>query len=248
MQVAEDHWLKQTASGLPALTKAPSVRTNMLDAGAPAGIVWHWTGGICRGPNVPTILANEIRTYDKLKDRAASWHVAIGKDGQIVQSVAFNSGSWHVGRPGRIGGKPVKTPAGTWDPMLWPGTLHANINRATTGVELCNSGRLEKVGEKFYCWPFWLDPDKPAAGPDPKLEIEASRAVAHDGKFWDVFPEAQEMAATRLMQALVLKYKLPREVVQYGHVMFDPSRKEDPGPVWLEVVLPRIIDRVFGAE
>jgi len=249
MHIGTDGWAVEDAQGLPPLLKIPSVRTTKLaaDIAGPLGIVWHWTAGPCRNPETGVLLANEIRSYNPQRDRAASWHFLVAKDGRIIQSVPTTMGSWHVGRPGRLGGKPTMT-SGKWDASAWPGRLFANVNSASVGVELENAGRLEQVNGKFYCWPFWLDPDRPESGPDPKLEIPATRAVQHEAQWFDGFPVEQEMAASRLLQALSLRHKWTRDVAQYGHVMFDPSRKEDPGPVWLEVVLPRILDRCYGAD
>lgn len=252
MKITPEGWLEEAAQGFPALVRVPSVRSTDLDLaarGKPLGLVWHWTAGPCAGPKFAPALAEEIRTYAPGKDRAASWHVLVAKDGRIFQSVPFLRGSWHVGRPGRIGGAPERDGASWKAPVSWSsGTLFANINRATVGVELENSGRLEKVGDAFYRWPFWLNPDHHEQGPDPEMQVDADRAVLVDGVWYDTFPEAQEMAATRLLQALVLKFRWPREACQYGHLMFDPTRKEDPGPLWLDQVLPRILDRVFGPE
>lgn len=250
MHVAEDHWLTAASSGLPPVLRVPSVRSGMLAAdlrGAPLGLVWHWTGGRPADINFAKALAEEIRTFNRASDRAASWHILIAKDGTIIQSLPTNVAAWHVGKPGRIGSAPKKH-AGQWDWPHWGGRLFANVNQATVGVELVNAGRLEKVGEKFFCWPFWLDPDHPASGADPKLEVEASRAVLHAGTWYDDFPKAQEMASARVVTALMLKYRWSRDVCRYGHVMFDQQRKEDPGPLWLEVVLPRVLDMVFGPE
>lgn len=247
MKVNDSMWLEETASGLPPVIRVPSVRATSLEEPKPLGLVWHWTGGPARGPAFASALAEEIRTYDKNKDRAASWHVLLAKDGRVIQSVPFDKGSWHVGRPGRIGGAPSK-PADKWDSLAWPGRLYANINRVTVGVELENSGKLEKVGDKFYCWPYWLNPAAPPAErvPDPKVEIPASRTTLVGSVWYDDFPSAQQEAAQRLVTALVLRFKWARDVCQYGHVMFDPGRKEDPGPRWLEVLLPKILDGVFG--
>jgi len=258
MKVDEAGWLATAAGEAPVL-RVPSVRSNPLEEKLPLGIVWHWTGGHSRNTIYAKALADEIRTFNRATDRAASWHALISKDGTIIQSVPFVAGSWHAGRPGRIGGKPAQVQthmnpvtglpdgAPTWDATAWPGKLYANINRVTIGIELVNAGRLEKVGEKFYCWPFWLNPDNHDAGPDPKYEIEATRAVRIEGVWFDDFPPAQREAAQRLLGALVLKYRWSRDVSQYGHLMFDPTRKEDPGPLWLGTYLPTLLDGVFGA-
>ena len=244
MRVDEAGWLEINASGLPPVVKIPSVRSTLLEEKRPLGMVWHWTGGHSRNSIYARALAEEIRTYNAQKDRAASWHVLIAKDGTIFQSLPLNVGSWHCGRPGRIGGKPTMTD-GKWDASAWTGKLYANINRVTLGVELCNAGQLKKVDGKFYCWPFW--PDDHSSGPDPELEIEAERAVMVNGQWYDDFPQAQCSAAQRVLTAAVIAFKWTREVSQYGHIHFDPSRKEDPGPVWLDSRLPTMLDSVFGA-
>jgi N-acetyl-anhydromuramyl-L-alanine amidase AmpD len=247
MKVDDTGWLEANASGLPPIVRVPSVRTSPLLDKFPHGIVWHWTGGHSRSTTYAKALADEIRTFNRQSDRAASWHVAIAKDGTLIQSVPFNLGSWHVGRPGRIGAKPVRSEGGGWDPTSWVGgKLVANVNSVTIGVELVNAGRLEKVGDKFYCWPFWLHTDNHGAGPDPKYEIDSARAVQTGAQWHDDYPQLQREAAQRLLTALVIKYKWTREVCGYGHVMFDPSRKEDPGPLWLDTYLPALLDGVFG--
>lgn len=235
MNIDSQGWLAATEEGFPAVLKVPSVRTTPLDLAAgssPLAIVWHWTGGPCRGPLYETALAEEIKGYKPNVDRAASWHVLVAKDGRLLQSVPFNVGSWHVGKPGRFNGR-----------------LFGNINRCTVGVEIANAGKLEKVGSKFYCSPYWLNPDAPEAErqPDPKLEIVVERAMQHADGWYDAFPEAQEMAATRLLASLVATFKWPKENCVWGHRDFDSPRKIDPGPLWQDVVLPRVLARVFGS-
>lgn len=249
MHVGDDHWLVVDEQGLPEVRRLPSIRTTPFELPMPLGIVWHWTGGVCRGQGAMNYLAEEIRNFDKSKDRASSFHAIIAKDGRIIQTIPFNTGSWHVGKPGRIGGaKPAQTD-GRWDAVMFTGgKLFGNINRCTLGIELLNAGRLEKVGEKFYTSPYWLNPDKPESGPDPKLEIEPERAVNIGAQWFDTYPDEQVFAAQRLTLALVQKYKLPREVCQYGHLHFDSPRKEDPGPLWLDQKLPPLLNAVFGPE
>jgi N-acetyl-anhydromuramyl-L-alanine amidase AmpD len=242
-------WLQAAAEGLPPVIKVPSTRVTQLDGQGPAGIVWHWTGGRCRSPEFAVATVNEIREYDKAKDRAASWHVLIARDGRVFQSIPFTKGSWHVGRPGRIGAPPTVGPDGKWDATAWAGgRLVANVNKVTVGVELENAGRLVQVAGKFYCWPFYSNPTAVVALrlPDPRLELDASRAIKVGDAFFDDFPADQQQAAGRLVQALHLKYGLIRDVCRYGHVMFDQGRKEDPGSRWLDQLLPAILDGAFG--
>lgn len=250
MHIGNDGWLVEDVAGLPPVSRVPSVRSTpfTVDLKAPLGLVWHWTGGPAKGPAYAQALADEIRGYNKLKDRAASWHFLVAKDGRIIQSIQTDRGSWHVGRPGRIGGPPQKTNT-KWEAITgWAGRLFSNVNSATIGVELENSGRLMRDGDKFYCWPYYIHPDHPEGGFDHRLEIPRERTVLHGGQWFDDFQLDQELAAARLLTACLLKFKWDRHAATYGHVMFDPARREDPGPVWLDVVLPRILDRVFGPK
>lgn len=245
MKVDSSGWLEANASGLPEIVKIPSVRTCLYDPpSVPMGLVWHWTGGR-GGAKFAVGCAEEIRTYTAGVDRPASWHVMVCRDGRLVQSVSFDKGAWHVGRPGRIGQPPVRdVGTGVW--TVPTGRLYGNVNRGTVGVELENAGRLEKVGDNYYCWPYWLHPDDANSGPDHRYEVAASRAQVCEGQFYDNFPAEQEQAATRLLQALTIRYKWPRAVSGYGHLMFDFPRKQDPGPLWLTDALPRIQDLVYG--
>ena len=49
-----------------------------------------------------------------------------------------------------------------------------------------------------------------------------------------------------LLRALASRFGWTREVSVYGHVDFDSPRKEDPGPIWKQTVLPRVLDKIFG--
>jgi N-acetyl-anhydromuramyl-L-alanine amidase AmpD len=234
MKIDSAGWLVPEA-GDPQVLKFPSSRSTQYDVatgGQPKGIVWHWTTGRCTTPQHANGLADSIRSFNK-GDVAASWHVLIAKDGRLLQSVPFERGSWHVGRPGNIGGR-----------------LYGNINRATIGVELENSGKLMQVAGKFYCWPFWLDPDAPddLKKPDPNYSIDSARAVPQDGEFYDVFPAAQIQSASILLRTLILKFKWTRDVSAYGHSDFDSPRKIDPGPVWRSGILPTLLDELFGKQ
>ena len=238
MRVDDKGWLLSDKDGEPAVIRHSTTRTTSLEVPQPLGVVWHWTAGR-GGKGFAEGCCKEIEHYDPAKDRAASWHILIAKNGDIHQCAPFLVGAWHVGKSGNIGNH-----------------VSVNINRCTVGVEIENAGRLLKLGPKCYCWPFWLNPDALAEQrqPDPKLEVDAIRAQTAEGGFWkdaeggifDAFTSAQVASATVLLAALVAAYGWGPEVCTYGHLMFDYPRKEDPGPLWLMEALPSILDTVFA--
>lgn len=236
MLIDSEGWLLYEGSD-PRVIRYSTPRMTNLEVPQPLGIVWHWTAGK-GGPHFAAALAKEIEGYDPKKDRAASWHVLIAKDGTIHQSAPFLRGTWHVGRAGKIG-------------------VHqtGNVNKCLVGCELENAGRLLMLGMRAYCWPYWLNPDAPhrEREVDPRLEVDASRAVLGEAGFWkdaeggyfDAYSQAQEDSATAMLRALVSTYGWTPTTSSYGHCMFDYPRKEDPGPLWLKQALPRIMGSVF---
>jgi N-acetyl-anhydromuramyl-L-alanine amidase AmpD len=97
----------------------PSVRSNPLTTlgEIPLGIVLHYTA---TDHGTAESLAKRIRTFDRIKDRAASWNIIIAANGIIYQSVSLERGSWHCAK-GRLDGH--------------------TINRSTIGVELEGHGK-----------------------------------------------------------------------------------------------------------
>jgi N-acetyl-anhydromuramyl-L-alanine amidase AmpD len=230
VKVDDTGWLAG-ADGEPVGKRFPTVRTYALATPAPLGIVWHTTGGR-GGPGYAETLARRIQTFRRGVDRPASWHLVIAKDGAIYQSAPLTVGTWHVGKPGVIGGR-----------------RFANVNHATVGCELENAGRLRRLGNQVYCWPYFVNPAAPVyeRRPDPRCAIPLDRAVATRAGLFDVFTPAQEASAAVILRALVARFGWTREVCAYGHVDFDPQNREDPGPVWTLTHLPRVLDRVFGS-
>lgn len=77
------------------VTRLPSVRHSPLTTRGPIAILWHYTA---TEPGTARSLARRIRTYREGKDRAASWHVLVGQNGHLWQSVPFLRGAWHCRR------------------------------------------------------------------------------------------------------------------------------------------------------
>lgn len=231
MIVDDKGWLI-SAAGDPVGKQFPTVRTYELATTTPLGIVWHYTDGR-GGPGYAEGLARRIQTFRQGVDRPASWHLVIAKDGAIYQSAPFTVGTWHVGKPGLIAGR-----------------RFANINHVTIGCELENAGRLLRLGDAAYCWPYYLNPSAPPyqRRPDPACAVSLDRAVATRTGLFDAYTTAQEASAAVVLRALVARFAWSRAVCAYGHVDFDPANREDPGPVWSQTVLPRVLDRVFGVS
>jgi N-acetyl-anhydromuramyl-L-alanine amidase AmpD len=204
-----------------------------LDVPQPIAQVWHYTAGQGDG-NEEYDFDHPDHALAALVDRVASRggrqvsaHDWIAKDGTIFQSVSYLKGAWHVGRGGDVGGR------------HW-----GNVNRCTVGTEMENAGRLKSINDRWYCWPYRI------AGqltPSPNCLISDDRAGhAEFGGVFDKFTAEQEESATRLLQAKVEAYGWDRAACSYGHVDFDSQNREDPGPLWRDEVLPRILAAVFG--
>ena len=239
MKLDAEGWLV-AEDGDPGVTRYPTCRTCII-ADPPLGIVWHWTAGVGRSNIWSGALARSIQTYDPMKDRAASWHFLISRDGSLYQSVPAARGAWHVGRSGKV-----------------CGVNYPNVNSVLLGCEIENAGRLLRVEgfpDRFYCWPYWSNPDAPERERqfDPHWEMPPGRAVeAADvpdfkvaGGWFDPFTPEQEATAEKLVRALVARYGWDAGALNHGHYEYAYPTKEDPGPLWMRTVLPRIFGRVL---
>lgn len=213
------------------VTRFPTVRIVQLEVKHPLGLVWHTTGGR-GGPGHAEALARRIQHYRRGVDRPASWHILITTDGRIFQSAPIRVGTWHVGRPGTVGGHSF-----------------ANVNRGTIGVELESPGQLVEVDGRYFCWPYWRSDVKASRLPDPRFEMRGANIVRMaDGSLFTDFPAIQEATAIALVEALARELGWSRAALTYTHHQFDPHRKVDPGPLWAQIVLPRVLDFAFGAD
>lgn len=59
------------------------------------------------------------------------------------------------------------------------------------------------------------------------------------------FPERQVRAAERVWRALVKHYGIPRELAMVQHSELDPTRRNDPGPVWMSKHATRVLDSAY---
>jgi N-acetyl-anhydromuramyl-L-alanine amidase AmpD len=203
------------------------VRTSPLAPTGALGLVWHATGSV-GGPRYAEGLARRIQTYRRGIDRAASWHVLISKTGVVYQSAPFAVGTWHVGKPGTVGG-----------------AQHPSVNAVTIGVELENAGDLARIQGAFYAWPYWLD--RVLRKPDPRCRVASERVAYAGGRAYDAFPLAQLTSARELVQA-VARYKgWGPEAFSYCHADFAAPAKTDPGELW-RATLPALLEAAFKPQ
>lgn len=60
------------------------------------------------------------------------------------------------------------------------------------------------------------------------------------------FPPAQVEAAKQVWRALVRRYGIEREHAMITHQSIDPTRRSDPGPVWIGEHAQAVLDAAYG--
>ena len=59
------------------------------------------------------------------------------------------------------------------------------------------------------------------------------------------FPPAQVEAACRVWRAIVQAYGIKKKHAMVGHSDIDPTRRSDPGPVWMRDHAPRVLEEAY---
>lgn len=201
----------------PGVTQVPTARTQRLATpdGRPGGIVWHYTNtvGVCASN-----LAKRIANKPAAGERSASWHIAIDRDGSLVQSASLLRGTWHAGGPtaslfSRSASGWLIDPAGKLSANSW-----------AIGVEMIGGGRVKYKNSRWRIWPF---ADNAPAIPDEDRELDKV------GRSWQRFTPAQYATAVRLANAIDMAYGIRGRAALWGHMQIDPTNREDPGPFFL---------------
>lgn len=234
----------------------PTVRTSKLATPGVEGerhveaVTWHYTDTRNAGA------VNLAKRIAKAGD-SRSCHAWIDRAGIIAQSASFERGTWHAGsataalfKRDTLGLSPV-----LWE-MLTPaqrGKLRGfGANSFAAGIELENVGAVRLVpvgnGTSLWCgWPFRFDyRDKSGVLVKPAI-VPADEVSARDATHGHhMFTLPQRDAAARVVGSLARRYGLTRAMCSLTHAMIDPTRREDPGPLWTGTHLPAILDAVFG--
>lgn len=258
--IGEDGWAR--GEGVVVLkTKRPGYRWRTL-TGDPGGFLWHWTStGWGTGDNMVERRIEEEKDEDGGGGTVHFWIDYDPKTDKatIYQSCTTEKGHGHAGgkssarlRQKELGGgdhRIVRDPKSRW-----------NANYLLLGCEMVNVGELRWMRPGATPRDAWVKASKGQAGAvlmswpygrlDEKGKVEEGTVVPemyatpHNGKIYHCWPLAQVDAAERLIRAVMGRYDLSPEDCSWGHCLVDPKRKSDPGPLWLEVVLPGILQRI----
>lgn len=221
----------------------PSMRSQKLVVPHVLGIGWHWTDTL---PGSGPVLAHSIIDLPKEGQHVGSWHVAIDGD-KIYQSVPFTRGSWHAGGPTAARLKRED------DHFILSHDTHvAGANSYLAGIELVNAGEVRHVeGRGWLAWPYGNAAQEAKSG--KSAHVTDDQVVEH--KNWDglvrhyqKFSDFQIKATTEVVRAIVDTYSLLRKNCAWSHHVIDPSRRDDPGPMWMNTILPKILDEVFDGK
>lgn len=161
----------------------------------PRYLIMHYTAGGA---------AEETARYFASADARASAHLVIGRDGQIIQQVAFDRAAWHAGKSrwGNVSG----------------------LNSCSIGIELANWGLLS-AGPKGHC--SWSGtPVMPE-----NVVFAAHRHTPEHSQAWEIFQQPQWDAAVAAAHAICAAYGIGEEAI-LGHDDIAPGRKIDPGPAF----------------
>jgi len=243
MHVTPDGWLVHDLNSDPRVRHATSTRQTTLIVPRPVGIVWHTTGDRSHDlRGTPETLTGSILGYNRARDPHLSWHLFVGRDGSLCQTLPFTAGAWHCMRPRKF-----------------PDRYIDNLDRATIAIMLENSGRLLASPDgDLFAWPHFrrgpagevdrtlgFDPDRRIEGGIRKGAVvrgggEAG-GVRVEQAIWHDFPAAQVRAAGLALGALRREFGLLMEACALAHSDQHRGVSDDPGDLWMQRVLPALL-------
>ena len=202
MITVKNHRLVSSDKSLQISFDASPNHGTTFSEGLPDVIVLHYTGGSSLESSV---------NWLKSPASKASAHVIIGKNGEIVQLVPFNIKAWHAGI------------------SEWQG--RKNLNHFSIGIEIDNSGLLEKRVDGYYT--YW------GKRIDNSQVVLATHKHKNQEQVWEAFTEKQIVIVEKIVMALKESYPI-KDIV--GHDDIAPGRKTDPGPAF---PLQKIKNKLF---
>lgn len=201
----QDHILNSDQVGF----KASPNRGGRFAEGQPDTIVLHYTGG---------------RSFESSADwlrnpeSNVSAHIIIGRDGEILQMVPFDTIAWHAGI------------------SEWKG--RTGLNGYSIGIELDNTGQLERRAKGFYTW-FGTPVD------DARVSFLTHRNE-QEPAYWEAYTPIQIRLAEEICRQLIAMYNI-KEIL--GHEEISPGRKDDPGPAFpLDTIRNKLLYPVMNGK
>jgi hypothetical protein len=97
---------------------------------------------------------------------------------------------------------------------------------------------IQQAPFKVGCWHAGGPTAKPIPGLGSANRTSVGIELVGDGS---AFPEPQVIAACRVWAALVAAYRIPRDRAMVTHQELDPTRKRDPGALWMKTYAPRVL-------
>lgn len=203
-------WLVPDRPDDPGVIRIPTDRTRALD---PCGVlaVVHHTTDDPPTPDYARRIAERWKDRPPPNGRAASAHMIVDRDtGTIYQLAPLYVGTWHVGVAAHVAGE------------------RRRVNACTIGIEWCSAGRLKSRNGEWLCYPY-TDPTRSVS--------DAGVGLARDGTHWHRPSSAQAHTAARLMGALhAWRPGISPADLTRTHAEYDPGRREDPGPLYVEML------------
>jgi N-acetyl-anhydromuramyl-L-alanine amidase AmpD len=220
--------------------QAPMHSGRVGPAIVPKGIIWHYTA---MTENTELAL---VAAWQQNRGRGNGATFLVRRNGQVIQLAPIDKNSNHAG--GTSTGRVYFTGRGE-HPSDSPGH---HPNSVCIGVELSNPGRVRRVNGEWRVAYTGADVVPVEESVYPIVTDEALRMFTKTDKWgWVDYTEAQYKAAREIVIAsaltgvvdepcLVRRKKVNGKdygevsvgSMRLGHCDLDPSRKDDPGPLW----------------
>ncbi|PWJ44185.1 N-acetylmuramoyl-L-alanine amidase [Sediminitomix flava] len=159
----------------------------------PSSIILHYTAGRDALSSAKYLCKENIK---------ASAHLVIGRKGEVIQLVPFNTISWHAGKSSYKG--------------------RNGFNNFSIGIEIDNAGPLEPIGQSYSAW---FGKKYPATA-----VVKATHRNEKVERYWHNYTEKQIDTVEKICELLLATYPSIKEIL--GHEEISPGRKQDPGPAF----------------
>ncbi|WP_299477285.1 N-acetylmuramoyl-L-alanine amidase [uncultured Roseibium sp.] len=177
---------------------SPAAHTNGKFASTPSTTVMHFTFGA-------TASSSAEWFRDPNNKFKSSAHIVIGRDGEVIQCVDFDTGANHAGK------------------STWKG--RPGLNTWAFGIELANWGYLQKKGGTWWSWTGKTEVASPVLAKHKNGNPNGTAGLIG----WEPYPDVQIETAAAIVRVLIDTYGR-QELV--GHDDISVGRKWDPGPAF----------------